>query len=244
MTSCELHTILAFVPYTYEYPRPAVTVDSCIFTMHGDDLAVLLIKRKGQPFRGLWALPGGFVDKNESLEKAALRELVEETGLAGVGVEQLAAFGDPGRDPRGHTVSIAFFTFIHAEAAIVHAGDDAAEAGWHPLRTLPLSGPVVRGMQRLAFDHAGIIDLARRRLQERLRDPSRESSFQLVPQHFTLTELQRVYEAVLGHELDKRNFRARFVGRGIVEPVAARRTGNHRPAQLYRWTVAPKRRRR
>jgi 8-oxo-dGTP diphosphatase len=231
------------VPYTYEYPPPAVTVDACIFTMHGDDLAVLLIKRKGQPFGGLWALPGGFVDKNESLEKAALREVVEETGLAGVGFEQLAAFGDPDRDPRGHTVSIVFFSFIHAEAAIVHAGDDSSEAGWHPLRTLPLAGPVARGMQRLAFDHARIIKLARRRLQERLRDPSRESSFQLVPQHFTVTELQRVYEAV-GHDLDRRNFRARFVGRGIVEPVDARRTGRHRPALLYRWTVTLKRGRR
>jgi len=231
------------VSYTYEYPRPSVTVDACIFTMHGDDLAVLLIKRKGQPFKGHWALPGGFVEKNEALEKAAARELAEETGLTGVAFEQLAAFGDPGRDPRGHTVSIVFFTFIHAEAAIVHAGDDAAEAAWHPLRTLPLDGTPRKGMHRLAFDHARILTLARHRLQERLRDPSRESSFQLVPLHFTLTELQRVYEAVLGHAIDKRNFRARFVGRGIVEPVAARRTGKHRPAQLYRWTV-PKRRAR
>lgn len=230
------------MPYTYEYPRPAVTADACIFTMHGDDLAVLLVKRKGQPFKGHWALPGGFVDKNESLEKAAARELEEETGLTGVAFEQLAAFGDPNRDPRGHTVTIVFFTFIHAEAAIVRAGDDAAEVAWHPLRTLPLAGAGTPKMPRLAFDHARILNLARHRLQERLRDPSRESSFQLVPQHFTLTELQRVYEAVLGHALDKRNFRARFVARGVVEPVAAQRTGKHRPAQLYRWTL-PKRRR-
>jgi 8-oxo-dGTP diphosphatase len=222
------------VRFTYDYPRPAVTVDMCLFTMRAGDLAVLLIKRKGHPFRSHWALPGGFVDKNESLEKAAARELVEETGLTGVRMEQLAAFGDPGRDPRGHTVSVVFFTFVHAEAAPVRAGDDAADAGWHGLRALP----------RLAFDHGKIIALAHRRMQERLRDPARESSFHLVPPQFTMTELQRVYEAVLGHELDKRNFRARFLGRGIVEPVAARRTGRHRPAQLYRWTVPRTRARR
>jgi 8-oxo-dGTP diphosphatase len=222
------------VSYEYEFPRPAVTVDMCVFTMRADDLAVLLIKRKAQPFKGLWALPGGFVDKNESLEKAAARELTEETGLAGVAMEQLAAFGDPGRDPRGHTVSVGFYAFVHAEAAPVRAGDDAADAGWHTLRALP----------RLAFDHAKIVALARKRMQERLRDPARESSFLLVPPQFTMSELQRVYEAVLGHELDKRNFLARFLGRGIVEPVAGRRTGRHRPAQLYRWATLKTRARR
>jgi 8-oxo-dGTP diphosphatase len=220
-----------------------VTADTCIFTMHGDDLAVLLIKRKGQPFKGHWALPGGFVDKNESLEKAAARELEEETGLTGVAFEQLGAFGDPGRDPRGHTVTVVFLAFIHAEAAIIHAGDDASEAAWHPLRTLLDARTAKAGAPRLAFDHDKILRLARERLQERLRDPSRQSSFSLVPQHFTLTELQRVYEALLGRKLDKRNFRARFVGRRIVEPVAARRTGRHRPAQLYRWAVGRQRKR-
>src|ERR1700733_12613629 len=123
----------ALVPYAYENPRPAVTVEACIFTMHGDDLAVLLIRRDAQPYRGLWSLPGGLVEENESLERAARRELVEGTGLSGVGLEQLAAFGDPGRDPRGHSISIIFLTFIHAQAALVNAGDDASKAAWHPL---------------------------------------------------------------------------------------------------------------
>jgi 8-oxo-dGTP diphosphatase len=219
------------VPFTYEFPHPAVTVDACIFTMRADDVAVLLIRRNSNPFKGLWALPGGFVDKNEALERAAARELEEETGISGVALEQLAAFGDPGRDPRGHTVSIAFFTFVHAEAAILRAGDDASEVAWHPLRKLP----------RLAFDHAKLVEMARRRLRERLRDPAREAGFQLVPAQFTLTELQRVYEAVLGGPLDKRNFRARFLGRGVVEPVAKHRTGRHRPAQLYRWATQKRR---
>ena len=219
------------MPFTYDFPRPTVTVDACIFTMREGDLAVLLIRRKNSPFKGLWALPGGFVDKNESLERAAARELEEETSLSGLALEQLAAFGDPGRDPRGHTVSVAFFTFVHAEAALVRAGDDASEAAWHPLRRLP----------RLAFDHPKIVAMARRRLQDRLRDPAREAGFHLVPAHFTLTELQKVYEAVLGRTLDKRNFRARFLGRGIVEPVAQQRKGRHRPAQLYRWAGAKRR---
>ena len=226
------------VPFTYEYPRPAVTVDVVIFTMREEDLAVLLIKRCGQPYKGQWALPGGFVEKDESLEKAAARELQEETGLQNVPFEQLAAFGTPGRDPRGHTVSVVFFTFVVAESALITAGDDAADAAWHPLRRLALDGDTSRARPlKLAFDHALIIAKARRRLQERLSDPTRESAFQLVPPIFTLTELQRVYEAVLGQSLDKRNFRSRLIARGIVSPLAARRTGKHRPAQLYRWKI-------
>jgi 8-oxo-dGTP diphosphatase len=225
------------VPYTYEYPRPALTVDAVIFTMRAEDLAVLLVKRGGAPFKGHWALPGGFVNANEPLERAALRELREETGIPGVALEQLGAFGDPGRDPRGHTVSV-----VVADAAPIVAGDDAADAAWHALRELPIDRPATNRAPRLAFDHAEIIDKARRRLQERLVDPTRESPFDLVPARFTLTELQRVYEAVLGRTLDKRNFRARLVSRGLVEPVArAQRTGTHRPAQLYRWK-APSRR--
>lgn len=213
--------------FTYDYPRPAVTVDIVIFSMRAEDLAVLLVKRGKAPYEGHWALPGGFVEKDEALEKAAARELAEETGLTGVPFEQLAAFGDPGRDPRGHTVSVAFLTFIVAESALVVAGDDAAEAAWHPLRTLK--------RVKLAFDHARIVDVARRRMQERLRDPSRDAAFQLVPPHFTLSELQKVYEAVLGTPIDKRKFRSDFVSRGIVEPVASRRTKKSSATQLYRW---------
>ena len=230
--------------YTYEYPRPALTVDAVVFTMRAEDLAVLLVKRGGAPFKGHWALPGGFVNANEPLERAALRELREETGIPGVPLEQLGAFGDPGRDPRGHTVSVVFFTFVVADAAPVVAGDDAADAAWHALRDLPIGRPATKKTPRLAFDHAEIIDSARRRLQERLVDPTRESPFDLVPARFTLTELQRVYEAVLGRTVDKRNFRARLVSRGLVEPVArAQRTGKHRPAQLYRWKTATRRER-
>lgn len=222
--------------FTYEYPRPAVTVDVCIFSMLAGDLAVLLIQRKNAPFKGAWALPGGFVDENEPLDRAASRELREETGISNVAFEQLGAFGDPGRDPRGHTVSVAFFTFVVATTLPIAAGDDAAEVAWHPLHDLPIAKAATKKMPKLAFDHALIIDRARKRLQDRLIDPTREAAFDLVPSRFTLSELQGVYEAVLGHPIDKRNFRARVLARGLVEPVAkAQRIGRHRPAQLYRW---------
>jgi glutathione S-transferase len=128
------------VPFTYPYPRPSVTADVVAFTMRADDLAVLLIKRKADPFKGCWALPGGFVNENEPLDRAAARELHEETGLIvhPSKLEQLGAFGDPGRDPRGHTVTVAFVTFRATETAI-NPGDDAIEAAWHPLRALGAS---------------------------------------------------------------------------------------------------------
>jgi 8-oxo-dGTP diphosphatase len=218
------------VPYTYDYPRPALTVDVAVFTIRNAELCLLLIRRAKAPFKGTWALPGGFVDLNEPLEKAAIRELGEETGLPPMPTEQLGAFGDPGRDPRGHTVSVAYLAFL-AAARPVAAGDDAAATQWHTVRSLP----------KLAFDHALVIEVALERLRYRLGDPGR-SPIELVPQHFTLSELQHVHEAVLGHEIDKRNFRARLLAKSIVEPVgAARKLGRHRPAQLYRLTNVPER---
>lgn len=236
--------------------RPVVTVDVVIFAMRSNDLAVLLVRRTKPPFERCWSLPGGRVNEHESLERAAARVLFEDAGLEDVALEQLGAFGDPGRDPRGHTVSVVYFTFAFAERGprVGQADGDpdaGADAAWHLLRTLPIesdapspsrrrsgaAAPVVR----LAFDHARIVAAARRRLQERLVDPTRPSPFELVPQHFTLTELQRVYEAVLGAHLDKRNFRARLLKSGMVEPLARGgagdrfRHGRHRPAQLYRW---------
>jgi len=221
------------MPYTYEYPRPAVTVDVVIFTIRAGELALLMIRRGGAPFKGHWALPGGFVEENESLERAAARELQEETGIVQTSLVQLGAFGDPGRDPRGHTVSVAFYAFIAAPARPV-AADDAADAQWVSLSTIARA--------RVAFDHARIIALAVQRLRDQIgaESPGAIPSLgriDLVPPRFTLSELQHVHEAVLGRQIDKRNFRARLVTQGLVEPVAsAQRTGRHRPAQLYRWT--------
>jgi len=228
------------VSFTYPYPRPSVTVDTVIFALRARDLSVLLIRRKKAPFQGGWALPGGFVDENEPLEAAALRELHEETGISGVTLEQLGAFGDPGRDPRGHTVSIVYYTFVISELRVI-AGDDAAEAGWHALRSLHLAGGGTGTRRRrapdvtLAFDHARIIEAARARLQEKLHTPTLGTAFRLVPQHFTLSELQRVYEAVFGRTLDTRNFRARLLA---SKAVAALKAGEARGAgrqRLYHW---------
>lgn len=214
--------------------------------MRADDLVVLLIKRAHAPFEGAWALPGGFVDANESLERAAQRELLEETGLSGIRFEQLGAYGDPGRDPRGHTVSVAYVTFVPAESVTLRAGDDAAEVAWHPLASLALKAPTVTAKRTgtapkrarktvLAFDHARILLDAKTRVQELMDDPRVPTRFTLVPENFTLSQLQRVYEVVWGRPLDKRNFRAKLVAHGLVEPVGRVQAGRHRPAQLFRW---------
>jgi 8-oxo-dGTP diphosphatase len=242
------------VPFTYPYPRPAVTCDTVVFTMRADDLAVLLIQRKAEPFKGRWALPGGFVNENEALERAALRELEEETGLSGVRLEQLGTFGDPGRDPRGHTVTVAYMTFLVAEAAIM-AGDDAASASFLPFRSLALgrarasiSPPAKKaalpkrasaraGAARsveLAFDHAKIVAKAYRRLCQHLDDPIRNRAFELLPSRFTIAELQRFYEVVLGKSLEARAFKRRLLEQRLV--LAASAAPTKKPAeQLYHW---------
>jgi 8-oxo-dGTP diphosphatase len=132
--------------YCYDYPHPAVTVDTVLFYQEGDNIEVLLIKRARDPFKGAWAFPGGFVEPDESLERAAARELQEETGLKRIRVEQLGAYGDPGRDPRGHTVSVAFVALLKSRAQAAGA-DDADDAQWHSALRPP----------RLAFDHKKIL---------------------------------------------------------------------------------------
>jgi 8-oxo-dGTP diphosphatase len=146
--------------YTYEYPRPAVTVDIIIVTRERTP-RVLLIRRKHDPFAGMWAIPGGFVEMEETLEAAARRELREETGLDVADLEQLYAFGDPGRDPRGRIIAVAYLARVDAAKVKPLAADDAADVGWHRLDRLP----------PLAFDHAQILACARKRL--RARSPRR-----------------------------------------------------------------------
>jgi 8-oxo-dGTP diphosphatase len=152
------------VPYIYEYPRPAVTVDVAVFARRAGELVVLLIQRKHDPFKGMWALPGGFVDENEALEVAAARELKEETGLTGLTLTQVATFGTPGRDPRGHTVSVAYVTQADADAVEVQAGDDAALAEWHRWDELPVGRKARAGEIELAFDHGTVLLAAKAKL--------------------------------------------------------------------------------
>lgn len=208
--------------YAYEYPRPMVTVDVVVFTIIGDDLKVLLVRRGVEPFLGAWAIPGGFVQMDEALEDAARRELAEETNVHDVYLEQLYTFGAPGRDPRGRVISVAYFALIAAAHRELAAATDSAEVGWFSAYEPPT----------LAFDHQAILDYALQRLRYKLDYTS--VGFQLLPAKFTLSELQRMYEVILRKELDKRNFRKKLLSMGILEPLQeTKMEGPHRPAQLY-----------
>lgn len=203
-----------------------VTVDIVIFTVQSGALKVLLVKRAIPPFKGQFAIPGGFVHDEESLDDAALRELREETGVADVYLEQLYSFGDPKRDSRGRVITVAYFALISADHARLAAGSDATEAGWWPMSKLP----------ELAFDHSQILDYALERLRNKLEYTT--VGFQLLPAQFTLTELQAVYEAILDKKLDKRNFRRKIAMLKILKPERDYRRGGQRPARLFRFVAA------
>jgi len=205
-----------------QYHYPAITVDVIIFTLRDQDLQVLLIQRKNPPFEGRWAVPGGFVEAAESLEAAARRELEEETGLRDLYLEQLYTFGDPKRDPRGRVITVAYFALVPAPLA-VQAGDDASDARWCSVHKLP----------PLAFDHAKILRYALQRLRYKLEYTA--AGFQLLPPSFTLTEIQKAYETILGEPLDKRNFRRRILEAGIIEETGAVTVSRGRPAKLYHF---------
>jgi 8-oxo-dGTP diphosphatase len=206
-----------------DYPHPSVTVDVIVFRLVDEDLQVLLVKRGHEPFGGMWAIPGGFVDIDESIDDAAKRELQEETGVREVYLEQLYTFGDLGRDPRGRVITVAYFALVPADVAPPHAGDDAADAGWWSVYELP----------PLAFDHQEILDYALERLRYKLEYTA--VGFELLPQAFTLTELQTAYEIILGEELDKRNFRRKVKGADVIEETGEFQAGEGRPARLYRF---------
>ena len=206
-----------------------VTVDIVIFSLRGGELHVLLIRRAIPPFQGRWALPGGFILEGESLDDAARRELAEETGVRHGYLEQLYTFGDPGRDPRGRVVTVAYYALLTTETAPPAAGTDAGEAKWMPARRHP----------PLAFDHERIVAYALERLANKLEYTT--VGFQLLPKKFTLSQLQRVYESVLGRSLDKRNFRRKIALLGVLTPLDEWvQDGPSRPAQLHR--VSAKRR--
>ncbi len=212
------------MPFAYEFARPALTVDCVVFGIDEDDLRVMLIQRGIEPFAGMWAIPGGFVRVDESLEDAARRELEEETGIRDVFLEQLFTFGRVDRDPRERVVSVAYYALTNLIGHDVHARTDATNAAWFALSEPP----------ELSFDHAEILEAAYARLRGKVR--YQPIGFELLPDRFTLTQLQRVYEIVLDREIDKRNFRKKILAMGILKDTGdVQKDVAHRAARLYRF---------
>ncbi len=209
--------------FTYEYPRPSLTVDCVIFGLDHESLKVLLIERLHSPFENTWALPGGFVDMDETIEKAAQRELEEETGIADMFMEQLYTFGDVNRDPRGRVVSVAYYSLVNLSDCRVVAGSDARQAKWFPVNNLP----------KLAFDHDKIMKMAIDRLTNKVR--YQPIGFELLPKQFTLSALLNLYEMILGRVLDKRNFRKKILKMNLLQEVSVQQGVAHRAAKLYQF---------
>ncbi|WP_008315602.1 NUDIX hydrolase [Leptolyngbya sp. PCC 6406] len=206
-----------------QYARLGLTVDCVVFGLDAQDqLQVLLIQRKLPPFAGEWALPGGFVRPEESLEQAARRELREETGMEQVFLEQLYTFGAVERDPRDRIVSVAYYALVNLRDHALRAATDARAVDWFGLENLP----------ELAFDHTAILHCALTRLRAKIRYAP--IGFELLPEKFTLTQLQRLYEVILGTAIDKRNFRKKILKMNLLRPLPEKEQGvPHRAAQLY-----------
>ncbi|MGD2040289.1 MAG: NUDIX domain-containing protein [Anaerolineae bacterium] len=202
---------------------PQISVDVVIFSLRDAQLRILLVSRQRPPFENTWAIPGGVVRDDEALERAAQRQLEEQTGLVDVFLEQLYTFGDPHRHPHQRIVSVTYFAVVPPTGIVPRAADDGQRVRWWPMGDLP----------PLAFDHGSILDYALTRLRYKLEYTA--VGFELLPQTFTLTELQTAYEIVLGETLDKRNFRRKILSAEIIEPTGEYRAGEGRPAQLYRY---------
>jgi 8-oxo-dGTP diphosphatase len=212
------------VTHSYEYARPALAVDCVVFGLDENDLKVLLIQRKLAPYQHAWALPGGFVRVDETVDAAAQRELVEEAGISDVYLEQLYTFGALTRDPRERVVTVAYYALAKLSDHRIRAATDAIGVGWFALDDL----------RSLAFDHAAIIERAHERLRGKVRYAP--VGFELLPPRFSLTQLQRLYEILLGTPLDKRNFRKKILALELVVETDEVETGvRHRAARLYRF---------
>jgi ADP-ribose pyrophosphatase YjhB (NUDIX family) len=211
-----------------DYPRPLVTVDVAIFTLRQSALQLLLMKRAAEPFSDHWALPGGYIHPEEDgdLEAAARRILRNKTGIETPYLEQLQGFGSAARDPRGWTATFAYVALIASDTLVLRHGANAEEVAWWPVR-----GETVASA--LAFDHAEIVAAATRRLRGKVEYTS--LPVHLLPEKFTLPDLQRVYEQILGRRMDKSAFRKKIAEFDFLEPVAnEKRPASNRPAQIYR----------
>lgn len=185
--------------YTYKYPHPSVTADCVVFGYEGKKLHILLIERRNNPYKGHWALPGGFMEMDETIEECASRELAEETGINGIRLEQFHIFSEVDRDPRERVLSVAFLALVRKADYNVTGRDDAARAEWFSMEDLP----------SLAFDHAAIIGMAITKLQNMLK--IQPLAFRLFDMKFTIGEIQRVYETINGTKYDRRNFQKKLL---------------------------------
>jgi 8-oxo-dGTP diphosphatase len=206
--------------YCYKYPHPSVTTDCVIFGFDGRKLKVLLIERGIEPYKGKWALPGGFLKMDESAEEGARRELKEETGLETAYIRQFHTFTAPDRDPRERVVTIAYYALVRLQDVV--GGDDAAKAQWFSLDEVPA----------LAFDHDHILRMAETALRKQIHfEPV---GFELLPEKFTMTALQQLYEAILNVKFDRRNFYNKMLHIGLLnlQDETTKNTGK-KPAFLY-----------
>lgn len=191
--------------YCYEYPRPAMTADCAIFGFDGRCVKILLIERGLEPYKGMWALPGGFMHINESIEECARRELAEETGVDVVMLKQFGIYSKPDRDPRGRVVTVAFLALVPSETLTLHAGDDATAAAWFNAAQLP----------PLAFDHQQIVADAEAALRREMR--LTPAAFKMLGQSFTMTQLRLLFEWAAGTKFDRRNFERKIMATGMIE---------------------------
>lgn len=207
--------------YTYEYPHPAITTDSVVFGFDGKQLHILLIERGIEPYKGMWALPGGFMKIDETAEQCAIRELMEETGVTNVYLEQFHTFSTVGRDPRERVVTIAFFALVRKSDFRLIAGDDAARANWFEIDEFP----------PLAFDHHEIIKMARKHIREVLQN--RPIAFKLLDEKFSIDELRRLYEAINDTQYDRRNFAKKMTSTGLLHRYSLSSTNEKESRSLF-----------
>lgn len=205
----------------HKFKKPSVTADIVIFTIKDDSLKVLLVKRGIEPFKDRWALPGGFVRIDESLEDTAKRELKEETGVKDVYLEQLYSFGNPKRDPRGRVITISYMALINSENIKLKATTDVSDAQWFSVKKIP----------QLAFDHKKILDYSLKRLKWKFEYTT--VAFSLLPNKFTISQIQKIYEVVFNKNFDKRNFAKKLVSLNILKEEGIKKDVSHRPPMLY-----------
>jgi 8-oxo-dGTP diphosphatase len=205
----------------HDFEKPSVTVDMIIFTIKDERLKALLIKRKLEPFKDQWAIPGGFVRISESLEDAAKRELEEETGLKDVYLEQLYSFGDVRRDPRGRVITVAYMALVDSEKIKLKASSDASETAWYNTKNIP----------ELAFDHKKILSYALKRLKWKFEYTT--VAFSMLPEKFTIGQIQKIYEIVFEKNFDKRNFAKKILSLNILKEEEIKKEVSYRPPMLY-----------